>query len=149
MRDHYCSLTTTTHVIRCEFGTTKPAMARISRLGVLNGMVTSLLTKDGKHGSDCIGATGFHTRTGKFYIMRAKVTIIATSRPARVCCSPLLIQACEFRPPMHRRRACNGLADWRRILHDGEVSGLSFRLPDVHIRLIWRGITTTRGTRPP
>ena len=86
------------------WGTTfKPAMAReLKRLGVRvleRVMVTSLLTKDGKHGSDCIGATGFHTRTGKFYIMRAKATIIATSRPARVWLfSAAYPGLCEFRP---------------------------------------------------
>lgn len=71
------------------WGTTfKPAMARELRrldVKVINRvMVTSLLTKDGKTGAECIGATGFDTRTGKFYVFSAKASVMAMSRPARV-----------------------------------------------------------------
>jgi len=34
-------------------------------------MTTSLLTEDGRQGGHCIGATGIHTRTGKFFIFRS------------------------------------------------------------------------------
>ncbi len=44
-------------------------------------MATSLLTEDGKQGGRVIGATGLHTRTGEFYIFKAKSTIISTSGP--------------------------------------------------------------------
>lgn len=86
------------------WGTTfKPAMEKeCKRLGVtvLNRvMVTSLLTEDGKNGGKCIGATGIHTRTGAFYVLSGKATIITMSRPARVWLfSPSHPGLCEFRP---------------------------------------------------
>ena len=86
------------------WGTTfKPAMEKeLKRLGVTvvdRVMVTGLLTKDGKNGADCIGATGIHTRTGEFFVFSGKSVIMAMSRPARVW----LFNAahpgiCEFRP---------------------------------------------------
>jgi len=87
------------------WGTTfKPAMYKeLRRLGVSivdRVMVTSLLTEDGVQGARCVGATGFHTRTGKFYIFNAKSSIICMSRPARVWLfSAELPGLCEFRPP--------------------------------------------------
>ncbi|MBI9048752.1 MAG: FAD-binding protein [Anaerolineaceae bacterium] len=86
------------------WGTTfKPAMEKeLKRLGVTildRVMVTSLLTKDGKNGTECIGATGLHTRTGKFYVLSGKANIIAMSRPARVWLfSAAYPGLCEFRP---------------------------------------------------
>lgn len=86
------------------WGTTfKPAMAdELKRLGVVvleRVMITSLLTKDGKHGSDCVGATGFHARTGKFYVLRSNATVMAMSRPARIWLfSSAHPGLCEFRP---------------------------------------------------
>ena len=56
----------------------------LNRLGVKiydRTMATSLLTEDGKQGGRVIGATGLHTRTGEFYIFKAKATIISTSGP--------------------------------------------------------------------
>ncbi len=87
------------------WGTTfKPAMYKeLKRLGVniVNRvMVTSLLTEGGAQGARCVGATGIHTRTGKFYIFNAKSSIMCMSRPARVWLfSPELPGLCEFRPP--------------------------------------------------
>lgn len=71
------------------WGTTfKPAMYKeLKRLGVNivdRVMVTSLLTEGGAQGARCVGATGIHTRTGKFYIFNAKSSIMCMSRPARV-----------------------------------------------------------------
>lgn len=86
------------------WGTTfKPAMAReLWRLRVRvveRVMVTSLLTKDGKHGADCVGAAGFHTRTGKYYLFNARATVMAMSRPARIWLfSAAYPGLCEFRP---------------------------------------------------
>ena len=63
-------------------------------------MVTSLLTEGGIQGNRCIGATGLHTRTGKFYIFRGKASIICMSRPARIWLfSAAYPGLCEFRPP--------------------------------------------------
>jgi succinate dehydrogenase/fumarate reductase flavoprotein subunit len=46
-------------------------------------MGTSLLTEGGKQGARVIGATGLNVRTGKFYIFKAKATILCNSRPQR------------------------------------------------------------------
>ena len=86
------------------WGTTfKPAMEKeCRRLGVEivdRVMVTSLLTQDGKIGGKCIGATGFHTRTGEFCVFSGKSVIITMSRPARVWLfSSAHPGLCEFRP---------------------------------------------------
>ena len=87
------------------WGTTfKPAMhSELKRLGVKvldRVMATSLLTESGRQGGRCIGATGIHTRTGRFYIFRSKAIIMCLSRPARIWLfSPALPGLCEFRPP--------------------------------------------------
>jgi succinate dehydrogenase/fumarate reductase flavoprotein subunit len=44
-------------------------------------MATSLLTENGEQGRRVIGATGLHTRTGEFYIFKAKATIMSASAP--------------------------------------------------------------------
>lgn len=86
------------------WGTTfKPAMYReMKRLGVKifdRIMITSLLTEDGRQGGRCIGATGVHTRTGKFFIFRGKASIMCLSRPARIWMfSSDHTGLCEFRP---------------------------------------------------
>lgn len=87
------------------WGTTfKPVMySEMKRLGVKiidRVMVTSLLTEGGRQGARCVGATGVHTRTGKFYIFRGKATVMCMSRPARVWLfSSDHTGLCEFRPP--------------------------------------------------
>jgi succinate dehydrogenase/fumarate reductase flavoprotein subunit len=86
------------------WGTTfKPAMYKeLKRLDVKiidRVMVTSLLTVTGKQENKVIGATGIHTRTGRFYIFRAKASIMCMSRPSRVWLfSASLPGLCEFRP---------------------------------------------------
>ena len=86
------------------WGTTfKPAMYKeLKKLGVKifdRVMVTSLLTEGGRQGNRCVGATGIHTRTGKFYIFRGKASIICMSRPARIWMfSSDHTGLCEFRP---------------------------------------------------
>lgn len=87
------------------WGTTfKPAMFKeLKRLDVKiidRVMVTSLLTVTGKKENRVIGATGIHTRTGRFYIFRAKASIMCMSRPSRIWLfSASLPGLCEFRPP--------------------------------------------------
>ena len=86
------------------WGTTfKPAMYKeMKKLGVKifdRIMVTSLLTEGGRQGSRCIGATGIHTRTGKFFIFSGKASIMCMSRPARIWMfSSDHTGLCEFRP---------------------------------------------------
>lgn len=74
--------------IRVWGSTFQPALQReMKRLGVRimdRVMCTDLLTENGVPGGRVIGATGIHTRTGKFYIFSAKATILATARPSRL-----------------------------------------------------------------
>lgn len=91
------------YTLRIWGSTFKPAMHQeLKRLGVKicdRVMVTSLLTENGKQGARCIGATGIHTRTGKFFVFKAKSSIMCMSRPARVWLfSAELTGLCEFRP---------------------------------------------------
>ena len=81
----------------------KPAMYNeMKKLGVKifeRIMITSLLTEEGRQGGRCIGATGIHTRTGKFFIFSGKATILCLSRPARIWMfSSDHTGLCEFRP---------------------------------------------------
>jgi succinate dehydrogenase/fumarate reductase flavoprotein subunit len=46
--------------------------------------MTSLLTEGGMQGARVVGATGVHTRTGEFYVFRAKATVIATGGAGRL-----------------------------------------------------------------
>lgn len=93
------------YTIRVWGSTFKPALVKeLKRLGVKimdRTEATALLverTADGKavRGS---GAMGMNVRTGKFYIFRAKSTILTMSRPARVWLfNPDTTGLCEFRP---------------------------------------------------
>ena len=81
----------------------KPALYKeCQKLGVKvldRTEATSLLTK--KEGDKIIGAgaCGMNVRTGKFYSVSAKATILAMSRPARVWLfNADLPGLCEFRP---------------------------------------------------
>jgi succinate dehydrogenase/fumarate reductase flavoprotein subunit len=86
------------------WGTTfKPAMYNeLKRLGVKivdRVMITSLLSGSGIQGNRIIGATGIHTRTGRFYIFIGKASIMCMSRPSRIWLfSASMPGLCEFRP---------------------------------------------------
>lgn len=99
--------------IRVWGSTFKPALVKeMKRLGVRimdRTEATALLVEERRDskagesfGAKCrrgIGAMGMNVHTGKFYIFRAKATVLAMSRPARVW----LFNAdttglCEFRP---------------------------------------------------
>lgn len=89
--------------LRIWGSTFKPAMYNeLKSLGVKiydRIMITSLLTEDGKQGGRCIGATGIHTRTGKFFVFKGKASIMCMSRPARIWLfSASYPGLCEFRP---------------------------------------------------
>ena len=47
-------------------------------------MATMLLTENGKPGSRIIGATAVNNRTGKFYVISAKATVVCTRAPVRL-----------------------------------------------------------------
>ncbi|MCX8033640.1 MAG: FAD-dependent oxidoreductase [Thermoleophilia bacterium] len=47
-------------------------------------MGTSLLTEGGRGGGRVVGATAVNVRTGEFYVIRAKATILATGQPLRI-----------------------------------------------------------------
>lgn len=89
--------------LRVWGSTFKPALFKaLLRLGVKvldRTEATALLTtarNDKKHGA---GACAMDVRTGKFYILRAKETILTMSRPARVWLfNPDMTGLCEFRP---------------------------------------------------
>lgn len=89
--------------LRIWGSTFKPAMYfELKRLGVRicdRVMVTSLLTERGMQGGRCIGATGIHARTGKYFVFRGKASIMCMSRPARIWLfSASLPGLSEFRP---------------------------------------------------
>lgn len=90
--------------LRVWGSTFKPSMYNeLKRLNVTiidRVMVTSLLTGPGTDRTRIIGATGIQTRTGKFYVIRSRASIMCMSRPSRVWLfSASLPGLCEFRPP--------------------------------------------------
>jgi len=76
------------HVIRVWGWNVKPVVYKeAKRLGVniLNHVcATSLLNEGGRPGARIVGATGVSTRTGEFYTVKAKATVVATSGPGRL-----------------------------------------------------------------
>jgi len=59
----------------------------LKRLGVTildRVMATSLLSEGGKAGARVVGATGLNVRTGQFYVLRAKATVLTTGQPLRI-----------------------------------------------------------------
>ncbi len=59
----------------------------MKRLGITildRVMATSLLTEGGKAGGRVIGATGLNVRTGEFYVLKAKATVLTTGQPLRI-----------------------------------------------------------------
>lgn len=93
------------HCIRVQGWRVKPALYReLRRLNVAiydRVMGTSLLTEDGIPGARVIGATGVNVRTGRFYALLAKSTVLATARPFRlwVFSTELQGQASSFFDP--------------------------------------------------
>jgi succinate dehydrogenase/fumarate reductase flavoprotein subunit len=74
------------HVVRVWGWNIKPKLyEEAKRVGVniQNRMLpTALLTAGGKQGNRVVGATAVNTRTGEFYIFKAKATVIATGGSA-------------------------------------------------------------------
>ncbi|MFC1996929.1 FAD-dependent oxidoreductase [Chloroflexota bacterium] len=66
----------------------KPCLHKeMKRLGVEifdRVMLVALLTADGESGTKVVGAMGLNTRTGEFYIVQAKATVMATGLPGRI-----------------------------------------------------------------
>lgn len=87
--------------IRVWGSTFKPALVKeMKRLGVRildrTEATALLVSQKEKRG---VGAMGMNVHTGKFYIFRAKATVLAMSRPARVWLFDSdLTGLCEFRP---------------------------------------------------
>lgn len=89
--------------LRVWGSTFKPALVKeLKRLGVKiydRTEATGLLTEmvDGRKRG--VGAMGMNVHTGKFYVFRAKSTVLAMSRPARVWLfNSDMVGLCEFRP---------------------------------------------------
>jgi succinate dehydrogenase/fumarate reductase flavoprotein subunit len=76
------------HILRVWGYNVKPIIYKeAERLGVniQNRIcVTSLLSEGGQQGARVVGATGINTRTGEFYVFKAKATIIATGGAGRL-----------------------------------------------------------------
>jgi succinate dehydrogenase/fumarate reductase flavoprotein subunit len=76
------------HILRVFGWEFKPALHReLKRLGVTifdRTMATSLLSEDGGQGARVTGATAVNVRTGEFYVLRAKATVLATAQPLRL-----------------------------------------------------------------
>jgi succinate dehydrogenase/fumarate reductase flavoprotein subunit len=76
------------HILRVWGHNVKPVIYReAERLGVnIQNRIctTSLLTEGGNQGARVVGATGIHTRTGEFYVFRAKATVVATGGAGRL-----------------------------------------------------------------
>jgi len=76
------------HCIRVWGTGMKPALYKeCKRLGVKiydRVMVTSLLTEGGRQGARVVGATGVNTRTGAFYVFRAKASVLSMATPERL-----------------------------------------------------------------
>lgn len=90
--------------LRVWGSTFKPALVKeMKRLGVKimdRTEATALLVSQDTEEKKCgAGAMGMQVHTGKFYIFRAKSTILCMSRPARVWLfNPDTVGLCEFRP---------------------------------------------------
>jgi len=76
------------HILRIWGHNIKPAIYREMQklhVDIHNRIViTSLLTEGGRQGGRVVGATGLNTRTGAFYVFRAKATIICTGGVGRL-----------------------------------------------------------------
>ena len=70
------------HCLRIWGNNIKPVLnAELNKLGitVINRCcVTSYLTEDGRRGTRVIGAMGVDSRTGEFYVFKAKAVVVAT-----------------------------------------------------------------------
>jgi succinate dehydrogenase/fumarate reductase flavoprotein subunit len=117
------------------WGTTfKPALYKeCKRLGVKiidRVMATSLLSEGGAQGARIVGAAAVHARTGKFFVLRAKATVLCMSRPSRIWLfSTDMPGVSEFRPPQ-----CNGdghAMAWR--------SGAAFTMMEKSVKAEWSG----------
>lgn len=89
--------------LRVWGSTFKPALVKeMKRLGVRiydRTEATALLTAEENGKKRGVGAMGMNVHTGKFLIFRAKATVLAMSRPARVWLfDPDMTGLCEFRP---------------------------------------------------
>ncbi len=93
-------------------------------------MATGLLTEGGRFGGRVVGAVGINGRTGKCVVIRAKATVLCTSRPTRIWLFTIGAPGIsEFRPPQ-----CTGDAhamSWR--------IGAEFTMLEKAIKAEWSG----------
>ncbi len=122
------------YTIRTWGTTFKPALhqeCQRLKVGILDRtMITGLLTESGKPRGRVVGAVGFHVHTGRFVIIRAKATVLCTSRPSRLWLfTPDLAGISEFRP----MQACgDGHAISWRI-------GAEFTMLEKSVQAEWSG----------
>jgi succinate dehydrogenase/fumarate reductase flavoprotein subunit len=76
------------HILRVWGWNIKPVIYNeMKRLGVnIQNRIcaTSLLTEGGRQGARVVGATGVNTRTGEFYVFKAKATVVTTGGAGRL-----------------------------------------------------------------
>lgn len=114
--------------------TFKPALLRMCkrrRVRVVDRtMAAGLLTEGGRLGGRVVGAVAVNGRTGKFLVIRAKATVLCTSRPTRIWLFiPGAPGISEFRPPQ-----CTGdghAMGWR--------AGAAFSMLEKAIQAEWSG----------
>ena len=74
--------------LRLKGANLKPVLYKeMQRLGIVmydHFMSTMLLTEGGRQGGRVVGAAGINTRTGEFYVLSAKATILSTGQPVRL-----------------------------------------------------------------
>ena len=107
----------------------------MKRLGITildRVMATSLLSEGGKAGARVVGATGLNVRTGEFYVLRAKATVLTTGQPLRIWVfnTELAGLACgPRRPQLRRRRLCHRLEGGRGVHAHGAKHAVLRPLP--------------------
>ena len=76
------------HMLRIYGARIKPCVDReMKRLGIRvenRICITAFLTENGKQGARVIGALGVNSRTGEFYIFKARAVVVATGGASRV-----------------------------------------------------------------
>ena len=98
-------------------------------------MVTSLLNKGGKIGSQVVGATGVSVRTGEFYIFKARASILSMFLPQRqfIFSTELKGLASTHRPSTAsgdgHAMAWRAGAEFAQVEHSGRGGGLPYGYP--------------------
>lgn len=126
------------HTLRIQGGQLKPVLYKeLKRLKVEicdHILVTSLLTEGNNEEKRVVGATGFHVRTGEFFIFRAKASILATANPSHLWVfSTELVGSCSEMGDPNNVGDGHAMA-WRAgaeftLMESSSITGGPFRYP--------------------